>query len=124
MPAPPVVTAVTPTNGPSGGDNGVTVSGVNLSGATAIEIGTAAEFAAGKPAALALCSSPAPGCFTVTNSTSLGISAMPSHPAGAVKVVVVSLGISDSGSYTYNPGPALNFSDPPGARSTRPTATN
>ena len=49
VPAAPVVTSVTPTNGPAGGDIDVTVTGTNLSGATAIEIGTAAEFTAGTP---------------------------------------------------------------------------
>ncbi len=113
VPAAPNVTGVSPTNGPSRGDNDVTISGTNLSGATAIEIGTAAEFQAGTPATLVLCSSPAPGCFTVTSDTSLDISAMPNHPAGSVTVSVVSLGISGSGSYTFNPGPALNFPNPP-----------
>ena len=113
VPAAPVVLAVTPNNGASGGGNDVKVTGTNLSGATAIEIGTAAEFAAGSPTTVVLCSSAAPGCFTVTNSTSLDISAMPNHPAGAVTVSVVSLGIAGSGTYTYNPGPALTFPAPP-----------
>jgi large repetitive protein len=113
LPTAPVVTGVSPTNGPSRGDNDVTISGSNLSGATAIEIGTAAEFQAGTPATFVLCSSPAPGCFTITSGTSLDLSAMPNHPAGLVTVSVVSLGVSGSGSYTFNPGPALNFPDPP-----------
>ncbi|HEV2637129.1 MAG TPA: putative Ig domain-containing protein [Actinocrinis sp.] len=120
VPGAPVVLAITPINGPSAGDNDVTVTGTNLSGATAIEIGTAAEFAAGSPATLVSCSSSAPGCFTVTNSTSLDISAMPDHPAGAVTVSVVSLGIAGSGNYTYNPGPALNFPPPPGGEINTP----
>jgi hypothetical protein len=45
VPAAPVVIAVTPISGPAGGGNDVTVTGLNLSGATAIEIGTTAEFA-------------------------------------------------------------------------------
>jgi hypothetical protein len=114
VPAAPVVTAITPANGPAGGNNDVTVTGTNLGGATAIEIGTAAEFAAGTPATVVLCSAAAPGCFTVTSGTSLDISVMPGHAAGAVTVKVVSLGIADSGSYTYNPGPALLFPAPPG----------
>ena len=61
-----------------------------------------------------LCSAPAPGCFTVTSSLSLDISDMPAHVAGSVTVKVVSLGISGSGTYTYNPGPALLFPAPPG----------
>jgi hypothetical protein len=120
VPAAPVVGSLTPTNGPSRGENDVTVTGVNLGGATAIEIGTAAEFAAGTPATLVLCSAPAPGCFTVTSSTSLDISAMPNHLAGSVTVTVVSLGIAGSGSYTYNPGPALTFSAPPGGEVNTP----
>ena len=39
---------------------------------------------------------------------------MPAHITGAVTVKVVSLGIAGSGSYTYNPGPALLFPAPPG----------
>ena len=114
VPAAPVVVLVTPISGPAGGGNDVTVTGTNLSGATAIEIGTAAEFAAGTPATEVLCSASAPGCFTVTSSISLDISAMPAHVAGSVTVKVVSLGISGSGAYTYNPGPALLFPAPPG----------
>ncbi len=114
LPSPPSVTGLSPTNGAAGGGNDVTVSGTNLSGATAIEIGTAAEFTAGTPTTLALCAAAGPGCFTVTSSTSLDISDMPGHAAGSVIVKVVSLGVAGSGSYTYNPGPALLFPAPPG----------
>ncbi len=114
LPAAPVVTSVTPTNGAAGGGNDVTVTGTGLSGATAIQIGTAAQFTAGTPVTLALCTTSAPGCFTVTSSTSLDISSMPAHAAAAVTVKVVSLGIAGSGAYTYNPGPALSFAAPPG----------
>jgi uncharacterized repeat protein (TIGR01451 family) len=113
VPAAPVVLAVTPANGPAGGGNDVKVTGTSLSGATAIEIGTAAEFAAGTPATVMLCSASAPGCFTVTSGISLDISDMPAHVAGSVTVKVVSLGISGSGTYAYNPGPALLFPAPP-----------
>ncbi|HEY4991302.1 MAG TPA: putative Ig domain-containing protein [Nakamurella sp.] len=114
VPAAPNVTGVSPANGPSGGSNDVTVSGTNLGGATAIEIGTAAEFAAGTPATVVACAVSAPGCFTVTSGTSLDISSMPAHAAAAVIVRVVSLGIAGSGAYTYNPGPSLTFPAPPG----------
>jgi len=114
LPTAPGVTAVAPNNGSAGGGNAVTIAGTNLSGATAVEIGTTAEFQAGTPAILALCSAPAPGCFTITSSTSIAISAMPAHATGPVQVSVVSLGVSGSGSYTYNPGPALLFPAPPG----------
>jgi uncharacterized repeat protein (TIGR01451 family) len=114
VPATPVVILVTPVSGPAGGNIDVTVTGTNLGGATAIEIGTTAEFAAGTPATLERCSSPAPGCFTVTSGLSLDISDMPAHVAGLVTVKVVSLGIAGSGLFTYNPGPALLFPAPPG----------
>jgi large repetitive protein len=111
----PVVTSVTPTNGAAGGGNDVTIGGLNLGGATAIEIGTTSQFAAGTATTLNLCSTSAPGCFTVTGILGLGldISAMPPHTAGAVTVQVVSLGLAGSGSYTYNTGPALLFPPPP-----------
>jgi large repetitive protein len=114
VPAPPVVIAVIPISGAAGGGNDVTVTGTNLSGATAIEIGTTAEFAAGTPATVVLCSASGPGCFTVTSGISLDIPDMPAHVAGSVTVRVVSLGISASGAYTYNPGPTLLFPAPPG----------
>jgi large repetitive protein len=114
VPAAPNVTGVSPANGPAGGGNDVTVSGTNLGGATAIEVGTAAEFAAGTPATLNLCSAAAPGCFTVTSATSLDISSMPGHAAATVQVKVVSLGVAGTGAYTYNAGPALLFPAPPG----------
>jgi surfactin synthase thioesterase subunit len=79
------VTSISPTNGAAGGGNDVTVTGTNLGGATAIEIGTTAEFAAGTPTTLNLCASSAPGCFTVTSATSLDISSMPAHTAASVR---------------------------------------
>jgi hypothetical protein len=114
LPAAPVVLAVTPISGPAAGDIDVKVTGLNLGGATAIEIGTTAEFAAGTPATVVLCAAPASGCFTVTSAISLDISDMPAHVAGLVMVRVVSLGVSASGAFTYNPGPALLFPAPPG----------
>jgi hypothetical protein len=38
---------------------------------------------------------------------------MPGHVSGVVTIKVVSLGLSGSGSYTYNAGPALLFPPPP-----------
>jgi hypothetical protein len=113
VPAAPAVIGVSPTNGASGGGNDVKITGTNLGGATAVEIGTAAEFAAGTPATLNLCSTAAPGCFTVTSATSLDISSMPAHIAASVQVSVVSLGIAGTGAYVYNAGPALLFPAPP-----------
>ena len=114
VPGAPTITAITPTNGAAGGANDVKITGTGLGTATAIEIGTAAEFTAGTPTTLNLCAASGPGCFTVVSGTSLDISAMPAHTAGAVTVKVVTLGIAASTSYTYNAGPALLFPAPPG----------
>ena len=69
VPSPPTVTAITPTNGAAGGGNDVKITGTGLNAATAIEIGTAAQFSAGTPTTVVLCASSAPGCFAVTAST-------------------------------------------------------
>ena len=114
VPAAPTVTAITPTNGAAGGANDVKITGTGLSAATAIEIGTTAQFAAGTPTTVNLCAASGPGCFTVTSATSLDISSMPAHAAAAVTVKVVTLGTSASIAYTYNPGPALLLPAPPG----------
>jgi uncharacterized repeat protein (TIGR01451 family) len=114
VPAAPTITAITPANGAAGGANDVKITGTGLGAATAIEIGTAAQFTAGTPTTLNLCAASGPGCFTVVSDTSLDISAMPAHAAGAVTVKVVTLGTAASTSYTYNAGPALLFPAPPG----------
>ena len=114
VPAAPTITAITPTNGAAGGGNDVKITGTGLNAATAIEIGTTAQFTAGTPTTLVPCATAAAGCFTVVSDTSLDISSMPAHAAGAVTVKVVTLGTSASIAYTYNPGPALLFPAPPG----------
>ena len=114
VPAAPTITGISPTNGAAGGGNDVKITGTGLGAATAVEIGTAAQFTAGTPTTLNLCSSPAAGCFTVTSGTALDISSMPGHAAAAVTVRVVTLGTSASTAYTYNPGPALLLPTPPG----------
>jgi large repetitive protein len=114
VPSAPTVTSISPTNGAAGGGNAATITGTGLSTATAIEIGTTAEFTGGTPTTLVLCSAPAAGCFTITNSTTIAISSMPAHAAGSVTVAVVSQGTEGTVSYTYNTGPALIFGSPPG----------
>jgi hypothetical protein len=114
LPSTPTVVAILPVTGPSGGNNSVAVTGTNLAGATVVEIGTTAEFAAGTPTAVVACSGGLPvGCFTVTSLLgvdTLTIPSMPSHlapVAALVGVRVVSLGVYSSGVYTYTPGPAV-----------------
>ena len=105
---------LTPTAGVTGGGNDVKVTGPNLGGATAIEIGTTAEFAAGTPLTEVLCAASASGCFTVIDASTLDISDMPDHLAASpVTVKVVSLGIAASAGYVYAGGPAMLFPDPP-----------
>ncbi|HEX3873932.1 MAG TPA: putative Ig domain-containing protein [Solirubrobacteraceae bacterium] len=106
------VVLVLPT-GPAGGNNDVKVTGSNLSGVTAVEIGTAVEFAAGTPVTEVLCAASGPGCFTVVSDGVLDIADMPAHTPGQVGVNVVSHGIAGTGIYTYAGGPALLFADPP-----------
>jgi hypothetical protein len=113
IPTAPTVLLLNPTGGPAAGGGDVTVTGSNLAGATAIEIGTTAEFAAGTPLTEVLCQVSAPGCFTVTSPTSLDISSMPPHVLAVATVKVVSLGIAGTGTYAYAVGPVLNFAAPP-----------
>jgi large repetitive protein len=113
LPTAPSVTKISPDTGAAGGGHAVTITGTDLSGATAVEIGTTSEFKVGTPTTLAACSAPAPGCFTITNSTTIAISSMPAHAAGGVRVAVVGLGVGSNVSFSYNSGPALVFPSPP-----------
>ncbi len=99
--------------------------GNNLSGATAIEIGTTAEFAAGTPTTLGAVRGAGAWLFHRSRATTASISRrMPGHPSGTVVVKVVSLGIAGVGSYTYNTGPTLVFPPRRAVRSMSPTATS
>ncbi|GAA2014282.1 DUF11 domain-containing protein [Nakamurella flavida] len=115
LPAAPGGIAVSPVIGPIAGGGSVTVTGSNITSATAIEIGTTAEQQAGTPVTLVPCSSTVTTrCFTVSGN-SLVIASMPARAAAAaVTVTVVTNGVSGSGGYTY--------ADKPVAVST-PTAT-
>ncbi|MEU4570245.1 fibronectin type III domain-containing protein [Micromonospora sp. NPDC023956] len=102
LPAPSDVT-VTPALSSIAGGIAVTVGGGNLTGATAITIGTAAEQAAGTAVLLLPCvSGPATGCFTVNTDGTLAISSMPARSTPAtVDVTVVTRGAAGSASYVY-----------------------
>ena len=107
LPAAPSGVAVSPVSGTIAGGNDVTVSGTNISAATAIEIGTTSQQQAGTPVVLLPCASgSAPGCFTVNANGSLDISSMPAVAASAtVNVTVVTLGIAGAASYAYTDKP-------------------
>ncbi|MCA2228283.1 putative Ig domain-containing protein [Nonomuraea aurantiaca] len=94
--------------------DGVTVSGTDIIGAKAVEIGTTAQFQAGTPTTLLLCpAGAATGCFTVNGNGTLSISSMPAHAAGAVQVKVVTNGVAGAATYTYVDPLALAFTTPP-----------
>jgi hypothetical protein len=83
----PTVTAVSPTTGPLGGATSVTITGTNLTGASAVKFGSTAATS-----------------FTVTSATSITATS-PAGSAGAVDITVTSAGgTSPTGSadqFTY-----------------------
>ena len=104
-PATPTITALSPTSGSTAGGTAVTISGTNLTGVTSIRVGTDSELAGSGGTTLLKCAgAAAAGCFTVSGST-LVISSMPGHAAGAVTVKVINLGASGTGTYTYTSVP-------------------
>ncbi|MEU8219616.1 fibronectin type III domain-containing protein [Micromonospora taraxaci] len=103
----PTGVTVTPAQSSISGGIPVTVGGNNLTGATAITIGTAAEQQAGTSVLLVPCTSgPAAGCFTVNANGTLAISAMPARSGPAtVTVTVVTRGAAGSANYVYASAP-------------------
>jgi large repetitive protein len=100
-PTAPSGIALSPASGPTAGGSTITVTGSEITGATAIEVGTTAEFAAGTPTIVLPCSTAlTSGCFSVSDST-LVITGMPAHAAGSVIVKVVTLGVAGSATYSY-----------------------
>jgi hypothetical protein len=90
-PAAPTVTGVSPSGGPVAGGTSVTITGTNLTGATAVSFG-------GLPAAV----------FSVLSATSVTATS-PAHAAGPVDVVVTtpagSSATSASATFTYADAP-------------------
>jgi uncharacterized repeat protein (TIGR01451 family) len=108
LPAAPSAVTASPAIGPTSGGGSVTLTGTNTTGATAVEIGTAAEQAAGTPVVLLPCpgNTPAAGCFTQSGST-ITISSMPARGSpGDVGITVVTSGLASSAAYTYAAAPA------------------
>ena len=78
-PALPTVTGVSPTNGPAAGGTSVTVSGTNLTGATAVDFGTAnpgTSITADTATSLTVTSPAGTGTVNVTVTTPNGTSAV------------------------------------------------
>ena len=101
---------VTPNLGPAAGGSATVVTGANIGTATAVEIGSAAEQAAGTMTTLFPCTAlVVTGCFTLNPArTAITIAAMPAHTASAtpVLVTVVTQGVASAGAYTYAGPPA------------------
>jgi hypothetical protein len=85
----PVIEKVSPTKGVVGGDTTVTITGKNLTGATAVKFGATAA-----------------ASFTVDSATSI-IAISPAEPAGKVDVVVTTAGgtsaVSSKDRFTFTP---------------------
>lgn len=124
VPSAPSGVTLSSTSGPVGGGGQVTISGTNLSGATAIEIGTSAEQQAGTPVVLLPCSSTVTtACFTVSGG-SLVVSSWPSRSTPApVGVRVVTLGVQGTATYTYAARPTTPATPTATAGTTSATVT-
>ncbi|MEV4525440.1 fibronectin type III domain-containing protein [Streptosporangium sp. NPDC049304] len=116
LPATPGGITLSSNAGTIAGGGAVTVSGTNISNATAIEIGTTAQQQAGTPVVLLPCpSGVTTGCFVNNGNGTLTIPSMPARSsAAAVNVTVVTQGLAASAAYTYTSAPAAP---------TAPTAT-
>ncbi|GAA3200069.1 fibronectin type III domain-containing protein [Actinocorallia longicatena] len=106
VPTAPSGLAAAPSSGAISGGGTVTITGSNTAGTNAIEIGTAAEQAAGTPVTLLPCpAGVTTGCF-VQNGTTLTIPSMPPRSTpGAVTITVVTDGIAGTVPYTYTSVP-------------------
>ncbi len=96
---PPTLTSISPSSGPTSGGTTVTITGTNLTGATAVDFGTVGA-----------------ASFTVVSATEI-TAVSPGQPAGTVNVIVATpAGTSATGSadrFTYvAPAPAAAVSDP------------
>jgi hypothetical protein len=99
-PPAPAISAINPTSGSNGGGDSVTITGTNLSGASAVSFGgTAAK------------------SFTV-NSTTQITAVSPAHAAGTVDVVVTTAGgasttsAADQFTFAVPPAPAVSAISP------------
>ncbi|WP_051752255.1 putative Ig domain-containing protein [Streptosporangium amethystogenes] len=108
LPSAPGGVALSPNSGTIAGGEAVTVSGTNISGATAVEIGTTAQQQAGTSAVLLPCpTGVTSGCFVNNGNGTLTIPSMPARAtAGTVNVTVVTLGRAGSATYTYISAPS------------------
>ncbi|MCE9563947.1 MAG: IPT/TIG domain-containing protein, partial [Planctomycetes bacterium] len=96
--AAPTVTAVSPNSGPIAGGTSITITGTNLTGASAVTIGGAAATS-----------------FTVVNATTI-TAVTPAHAAGVVDVVVTTPGgpsaTSPADQFTYTTAPTVTAVSP------------
>ncbi len=94
----PTVTSIAPTAGPLGGGTSVTITGANLTGATAVKFGTTNA-----------------SSFTINGATSITATA-PAESAGTVDITVTSPGgtspTSAADKYSYFPAPTVTSINP------------
>ncbi|MBI3700838.1 MAG: IPT/TIG domain-containing protein [Afipia sp.] len=95
----PAVTAVSPNGGPTAGGTSITITGVNLSGVTAVKFGSiaAASYTVGSTTSITAVAPPGTGVVDVTVTTPGGISAQ-----------------SPSDIFTYVAGPTVTSISPSG----------
>jgi uncharacterized repeat protein (TIGR01451 family) len=108
LPTTPTGISLLPSIGGIGGGASTVLTGANISAATAVEIGTAAEQQAGTPVTLLPCSggTPAAGCFTQAGNT-ITVSSWPARSSAAtVTVTVVTSGVAAAANYVYADKPA------------------
>ena len=116
VPAAPSAVSTSASGGPVDGGDPLTVRSDTDVPPTILLIGTTAELAAGAPEFLLPCTSgPAAGCFDQQDDGS-HIESMPARSTpGAVEVVVVTLGVGASTSYSYDAIPTPSADDPTAA---------
>jgi IPT/TIG domain len=113
----PAVSNVVPGTGPTGGGNAVTLTGTGFQsnygaganyGATEVTIGTHIVPPCPGP--------PSSPCFTVTDTTHIGVANFPPHAAGTVDITVTTPGGTSAANvadqYTYEPIPTVSGVSP------------
>lgn len=124
LPTTPSGVTTVPTIGSITGGGVMTISGSNITAATAIEIGTTAEQQAGTPVVLLPCPGAATaGCFTVSGNN-LVISSIPARSnAVPVTVTVVTRGVAAAANFTYADEPVVPLAPTATAGVTSATVT-
>ncbi|MGA7988104.1 MAG: IPT/TIG domain-containing protein [Candidatus Dormiibacterota bacterium] len=110
----PTVTNVSPSIGPTGGGNTVTITGTTFE---SVGNWSASSIFIGSSVTTQCPGSPGAPCFTPNNPTSITVSNVPAHAAGAVDITVTTPGgtstASGNGTYTFATLPTVTGVSPP-----------